>query len=114
MASAYFTRVFGSASLGIASGQACRASTSAFPALSPLISFGRFEGIVRIHNLWHVMLAQAVLGTLLGEAGAGAVELTQFGGHPAQGNGRRKVTTCQRKMGNERDAYTRASSRQIR
>ena len=43
-----------------------------------------------------------------------AVELTQFGGHPAQGNGRRKVTTCQRKMGNERDAYTRASSRQIR
>jgi hypothetical protein len=42
------------------------------------------------------------------------LELTQFGGHPAQGNGRRKVTTCQRKMGDGLDAYTHANSRQTR
>ena len=45
---------------------------------------------------------------------AASVELTQFGGHPAQGNGRRKVTTCQRKMGDGLDAYTHANSRQTR
>jgi len=80
-----------------------------------LSSGSRFDGtLVDFSSLSFRVRIGASPPQTFGWLNATALELTQFGGHPAQGNGRRKVTTCQRKMGDGLDAYTHANSRQTR